>query len=315
MNQAMRDQVRALIGLLKRPSAGVVGGALLASGTAGATEPPPRISTAHPGQSVRPGPVQERRAATPAQSPAPARSDCFDQHERGQELRLSGKLLESRAVLGRCASPHCPSAVQRDCQTWSGEIDAELPSVMLRVSVAGQPRNDARVEIDGQWRREAPAQPVKLDPGLHQLRVTAPAASPLHRELQLQRGARQQLALSLQPLPEARGVPTLSWLLGGVGLAGTAGFVAFGLSSRSLEHELEERCAPLCSEAQIDRVKQRSVLANVSLGLGVSSLAAAGALYLLQTSDRPEEPGLRVGLAPLRGRGHGAVCNVQLRTF
>lgn len=317
MKKAMRDQLRALIGALRAPSTGVLGSVLLANGTAAATEPPPRVSTAHPVPSIAPAAVSRRALPEPRTLPARSSGTCFDQHELGQELRQSGKLLESHALFRSCASEHCPAAVQRDCRAWSAELDTEVPSVTLRVSVAGQPRSDARVEIDGKLRSEAPAQAVKLDPGLHDLHVSAPEARPLHRRLELRPGAREQLSLSLTPLPERtpKPVSVLSWVLGGVGLAGTAGFVAFGLSSRSLEHELEERCSPLCSEEQIDRVKQRSVLANVSLGLGVSSLAAAGALYLLQTSDKPEEPGLRVGLAPLRGRGHGAVCNVQLRTF
>ena len=142
--------------------------------------------------------------------------------------------------------------------------------------------------------------------------MSAPQAAALHRQLELRPGAREQLSLSLAPLPErSRPIPPLSWLLGGVGLAGTAGFVAFGLSSRALEQELEQQCSPVCSEERIDRVRQRSIIANVSLGVGVSSLAAAGALYLLR-SDEPGESELKVGLAPVR---RGAVCNVQLRTF
>lgn len=314
MKKAMRDQVRALLSLITLPSTGVFASLLLANGTAAAREPVPRVSTAHPVPSVPPAPPPKRTIPELRDLPEPTSSSCFDQHERGQELRQAGKLLESRAAFGRCASAHCPAAVQHDCQAWSTELDTELPSVMFRVSVSGQPRADARVEIDGHWRQEAPARPVKLDPGLHELHVSAPSASPLYRQLELRAGAREHLALNLSALPRrSRPVPTLSWLLGGVGLAGTAGFVAFGLSSRALEEELEQQCSPVCSEESIDRVRQRSIIANVSLGVGVSSLAAAGALYLLGSSDKPEEAGLKVGVAPVRGPG--AICNLQLRTF
>lgn len=302
----MRDLLRALIGLLTLPSTGAFGTVLLANGTASGADTNARFNTAHPAAgSVHPGPK-------PAPL-TPAGSTCFDQHEIGQELRQAGKLLESRVAFGRCARSECPAVVQRDCQLWSSEVEQQLPSVLFRVSVAGEPRSDARVVIDGQWRREAPAQPVKLDPGLHELRVSAPAASPLQRKLELRAGTREQLDLNLPVLPEESSpVSTWSWVLGGVGLAGTAGFVAFGLSSRSLEQDLEQRCAPLCSEEEIDRVRHRSVIANVSLGLGVTSLAAAGALYLLHGSAKDERPALTVGVAPVR---RGALCNVQVRAF
>ncbi|MEY4550406.1 MAG: hypothetical protein RL685_6601 [Pseudomonadota bacterium] len=327
----MRDLVRALVALLTLPSTGVFGTVLLANGTASAADPNARFNTAHPGpraaqrkvgsgkSAARGNPTARGPAAvqgdTIAQDPpqAPADSVCFEQHELGQELRQAGKLLESRVALGRCARAECPAVVQTDCQLWSSEVEELLPSVLFRVTVAGEPRSDARVVIDGQWRREAPAQAVKLDPGLHELRVSAPTASPLQRKLELRAGTREQLDLNLPALPEESSpVATWSWVLGGVGLAGTAGFVAFGLSSRSLEQDLDQRCAPLCSEEEIDRVRHRSVIANVSLGLGVTSLAAAGALYLLRSSAKDERPALTVGVSPVR---RGALCNLQLRAF
>src|SRR5688572_28662844 len=186
----MREPVQALIGLISWPSVGVFGGALLASGTVAAADSAPRVSTAHPPAKSRT--PQPRSAPAPALERAPAGSSCFDQHELGLELRQGGKLLESRAAFTRCASAECPAAVQRDCQQWSSEIEAELPSVMFRVDVAGQPRSDARVMIDGQLRRQALAQPVRLDPGLHDLQVSAPAAMPLQRQLELRPGMREQ---------------------------------------------------------------------------------------------------------------------------
>ena len=261
----MQERMRALIGFITVPGTGLLGSLLLANGTAAAAEPSPRVNTAHPVPSVPPKHGPELNTPAPSAPPARPSSACFDQHELGQELRQSGRLLESRATFARCASAQCPPAVQRDCQLWSRQVEAEQPSVMLRVNVEGQPRNDARVEIDGQLRPEAPAQPVKLDPGLHELHVSAPAARPLRRQLQLRPHAREQLALNLTALPEEPSrISAWSWVLGGVGLAGTAGFVAFGLSSRALAPELEQRCSPLCCVARSGRVRRRSVAATVS---------------------------------------------------
>jgi hypothetical protein len=260
-------------------------------------------------------PPQKRAEAA---QPAPRSEEenaCFDRHELGQELRQAGKLVQSRAAFLQCAS-NCPAAVQRDCDRWAGEVSAELPQLTIRVQFAGKARNDASVEIDDEPRADALASAVALDPGLHRYRVRLAGARAVEGALTLRAGDPiRQLALQLEPLElPARRVPTLSWVLGGVGVAGTAGFLVFGLSSRSLEHDLERTCAPLCTNEQIDGVRQRSLMANVSLGVGLASLASAAALYLLSEPEQAttEQPVLELGVLPLAG---GALGNVQLRAF
>jgi anti-sigma factor RsiW len=243
----------------------------------------------------------------------PADSACFDQHESGQELRQGGKLLESRSAFLACAASECPGAVQRDCERWSSEVEAQLPSVVFRVSLDGSARTDASLSIDG---TPQPNALVVLDPGLHRYRVALPAASPQEGEFELQAGQPlQQVALELHALEPRGRVPTWSWVLGGVGLASSATFIGFGLSSRSLEHKLETSCAPLCSDHQIDRVRQRSLIANVALGVGLTSLLSAGALYILSRPKEPNESGrptLRLRVVPVDG---GALGNLQVRAF
>jgi hypothetical protein len=248
-----------------------------------------------------------------------AEDACFDQHELGQELRQGGKLLDSAAAFRACSARECPAAVQSDCERWSTEVAAGVPRVGFRVTFEGKPRSDASVDIDGSPQPDALGGAIALDPGLHRYRVSLPAATPFDGELELRAGEpARQIVLALHaPVAEPpRRVPTLSWVLGGVGIAGTASFIGFGLASRSLEHELEGSCSPLCSAAQIQRVQQRSLIANVSLGIGLTSLASAAALYFLSKPDEPAEPAeptLQLGLLPLQGGG--ALANVALRAF
>ncbi|MEO8183265.1 MAG: hypothetical protein ABI895_30905 [Deltaproteobacteria bacterium] len=247
---------------------------------------------------------------------SPAESVCFDQHEIGQELRQGGKLLESRGAFLACAASSCPSAVQRDCQRWSSEVQAQLPSVIFRVSLDGKARADVSLSIDGVPQPGALAEPIVLDPGVHRYRVVLAAASPLEGELTLQAGEPlREVSVELQQLEPARHVPLLSWVLGGVGVTGTASFIGFGLSSRALERKYEASCSPLCSDRQIDRVRERSLIANISLGVGLTSLATAGALYFLSRPEEPtktERPTLQLGLVPVGG---GLLGNLQLRAF
>jgi hypothetical protein len=224
--------------------------------------------------------------------------------------------VKSRASFLECAASNCPAAVQRDCERWSRELAAELPKLEIEVRLAGKRREDASIEIDGELRADALTSAVVLDPGLHRYRVGLAGARGLDGELMLRSGEpARQLSLELVPVEQgSRRVPTLTWVLGGVGVAGAAGFLGFGLSSRSLEHELERSCAPLCSNEQIDRVRQRSLIANVSLGVSVASLASAAALYLLSGPEEapPGQPVVELGVVPLRD---GALGNVQLRAF
>lgn len=261
-------------------------------------------------------PPQKRAEAVQPAPPSAEEVACFDHHELGQEQRQAGKLVESRVAFLDCAASSCPSAVQRDCERWSREVAAELPKLEIEVRFAGKPRNDASVEIDGEPHADALASAVVLDPGPHRYRVRLAGARGVEGELVLRAGEPvHQLSLELESLEEgSRPVPTLSWVLGGVGVAGAGSFLYFGLSSRSLEHELERTCAPLCSNQQIDRVRQRSLIANVSLGVGLASLASAAALYLLSGPEQtpPERPVVELGVVPLPG---GALGNVQLRAF
>jgi hypothetical protein len=54
----------------------------------------------------------------------------------------------------------------------------------------------------------------------------------------------------------------------------------------SLRSDLEDGCAPNCSESSVDDLRQRALLADISWGVSVVSLAGATAFFLL----RPEIP-------------------------
>jgi hypothetical protein len=92
-----------------------------------------------------------------------------------------------------------------------------------------------------------------------------------------------------------------------------AGFVGLGLSSKALEQDLERSCAPFCTDSQIDRVQQRALLANVSLGIGLGSLAAAAVVYFLSAPEPAAEPTLELSLVRLDASG--GFAQLRLRPF
>jgi hypothetical protein len=263
------------------------------------------------------GPRAARSAPEPPAA-APLDSACFDHHELGQELRQAGKLVASRAAFRECAASQCPAAVQRDCERWSTEVATQLPGVTFRVTLDGQPSQGALVSIDDEPQQRALTEVVALDPGVHRVRISMPGARPFESEFELHASEPERhITVGLRSAGEqpSRGIPTLSWVFGGLGLAGAGAFVGFGLASRSLEQDLERRCAPFCSDEQIERVRQRSLYANISLGVGLASLATAGALYFLSSpvEPEPERAQLQMALEPLGM--HGALWNVRWRAF
>ena len=259
------------------------------------------------------GGTPRKPAARAATVPAP--DGCFDQHELGQEFRQAGQLLASRQAFLRCQAPSCASAVRQDCSSWAADVDKQLPRVAFAVTLDGEPRLDAQISIDGRPQNDAGGTTIQLDPGAHRYRVLLGQAHASEGDLQLTLDEPpRRVDVAFHTAPRAgRSVPTLSWVLGGVGVAGVAGFVGLGLSSRALEQELERSCSPSCTDSQIDSVQQRAVLANVSLGVGLGSLAAAAVVYFLSAPKPAAEP--TVGLSLVRLDASGGFAQLRLQPF
>jgi hypothetical protein len=85
---------------------------------------------------------------------------------------------------------------------------------------------------------------------------------------------------------------TQTWAIGTLIGAGAFGATAaiFWFLGDGQYKDLEDGCAPGCSDAQIDDsgVKTSDLLTNVFLGLGAASLAASGVLFVVSASDSGE---------------------------
>ena len=100
----------------------------------------------------------------------------------------------------------------------------------------------------------------------------------------------------------------MSYVLGGLGLAGLGTFVAYRVSAANLEDELDQVCAPRCSRSATDGVDQRYLMSNVALGVGAAAIAGAVLVYTL-TPEHPAAPEIAVMLSPL---GDGASARATL---
>jgi hypothetical protein len=75
-------------------------------------------------------------------------------------------------------------------------------------------------------------------------------------------------------------------VLGGVGVVGIGAFAYLGLTAKGDLDHLRQTCAPFCSSSDLDSARHEALGADIALGVGVVSLAAAA--YVLLT--RPSAP-------------------------
>jgi hypothetical protein len=108
-----------------------------------------------------------------------------------------------------------------------------------------------------------------------------------------------------------RRIPTLSYILGGVGVAGLAGFGALAVTTSGKEDELRSSCAPVCTEEDVDELKTRYLIGDIALAAGALAVAGAITVYYITPKEMPG-PSLTVQAAPAAG---GGFATVTLRAF
>lgn len=241
-------------------------------------------------------------------SNAHADDACLNAHADAQKLRKKHALLDAQKMLRVCAREGCPSLVQKDCIRWLSEVEAEQPTVIV---VATDENGDetlaVKVLLDGKPLVEKlDGSPIAIDPGEHVLRFERPSGSKeerivLHdgeksRKVSVSFAAPKQVA---EPVVSS-GIPVSAWVLGGVGVAALGSFAYFGLTGRSKESSLSSSCAPRCSDDDIAGVRRSYLVADVSLGVSVVSLAVATVIAVTSQSTvavRPMTGGAFVGFA------------------
>lgn len=259
-----------------------------------------------------------------AEPRAETNAECARAYEEGQEQRRSGQLVAARQTLQTCARDECPEFIRADCSTWYGEVQNEVPTLVFVARSQGRDLSRVRVLIgDRELSSHIDGQVVELDPGEYDIEFQALDMRPLQQHFVIARGERNRLIqVELEPLvsepePEPVSVPRpqrsllLPGLVTGVGVLGVAGFAGLGLWGHSRENELKSTCAPDCTEKQLSAVRTRYLMADVSLGLGVASLALGAYLFFdHSTTAQARTRGPRLGVLASPS-ATGLVCGGQ----
>lgn len=270
-------------------------------------------------------------AAAQPSSGGGAVNDCLSAHRDAQQFRNQAKLVESNELLQICSRDLCPAPVRRDCQRWANEVTSQIPSVKFRLSAdEGEPSRFVKIFVnDALMFNVLPARAVQFNPGKYQLRFVVDGKPAVEHEIILDVGdqdkevsidfdrpppakpastpapvaATPPSSALLAPAPaleESRPVPLATYLFAGLGVAATINFAAWGISSKSLTSDLEKRCSPNCPQDEVDSARLRAVIADISLGVGVASIATATVFYFLRpTTLSPVN--VDVGMLPRGG--------------
>jgi hypothetical protein len=273
-------------------------------------------------------PTPAKANGSEAAASDPSRSQCLDAHRTAQELKQTGKLLEAQEHLAICSSGSCPGVVIADCGNWIAELEQSTPSMVFELRLDGKEATLANVFIDGKPVVDR-THAVKVNPGRHAVRVELPPFEPHEEDVVLPEGQRLRL-ISVQftskqkePTPPAtaaatapatapkqlvRPTPVLVYPLAVLGIAGLGSFGAFAFLGRSEQTQVEDGCAPSCTDAELSRMKRWYAIADISAGVGAAALVGAVVVYLARPTREVEPASAKVtlGVGPVGLRGASA---------
>lgn len=243
---------------------------------------------------------------------------CLAASEKAQQLRNAGKLTEAREQLSICGRAECPKLIQTDCTQWMREVLDVIPTVVPAAKDRrGRDIVDVRVSIDGKVAAESlDGKPIAVDPGVHTFKFETKGAPPHEEQMVVRQAERNRLVTATLAIGDEpgkggatapagasdagageRGLPVAAMIVGGVGLAGGGVALYLGLSADASGRELRDTCAPKCTDAQVQDVKDEQSTARI---VGIASgvvVAAAVVLLVLHYTSKPS----RAAAAPTTG--------------
>jgi hypothetical protein len=249
---------------------------------------------------------------------------CVAAHLANQKLRKQGKLMAAQKELLVCVQEECPPPVRADCTEWLGETEAEMPSVVVGCKDAsGKDAVAVRLTIDGQPVGETlDGRPIALDPGPHTL-VCEHGGKKKTEQIVLQMGQKNRAITcdftvakpQAEPVEIDKGEPVAAYILGALSLGAFASFAAFAVVGENEADELDETCGEsavppnqpnTCTEDQIQAVRNKLIVADVSLGVGVALLGVAVGLFVYHhVSDPDPAAAWRLDFGPTVGGAAG----------
>jgi len=262
-----------------------------------------------------------------------AKHACVAASTEGQTLRREDKLLAARDKLRVCAADPCPSIVKSHCNRWLSEIEAQIPTAIVRARDAhGGDVFTAQVAIDGN--ESALGRPETLDPGEHVATVKGANGISVEKKFLLVDGekgrvitvdlgglvpttngdaATSAVPVTSEPSSRSSAIPLGAWVLGGVSIVAFGTSIAFAVVTSNDLNGLRQTCAPYCTDSDTSNGRTHALITDVSLGVGIAGAAGAVAWAIFGRSSgatKTAVTGPSLDVRPLPG---GALGTVALR--
>jgi hypothetical protein len=258
---------------------------------------------------------------------------CAQAYESAQEEKATGRLKAAIEHLKSCIDPNCAKFIREDCVRWMDQTEGALPTVVFSVREDGDDLTSVEILCDHKpLTGTLDGKAIPVDPGLRDFSFTVPGLAPMSRQVLIREGERNRIinvefsrpnvptsspaagATTMLPAePALRPRPrTLPYALAGVGALGAAGFTVFALLGHSQQGELERTCSPFCQSSQVDSVKTKYLLADLSLGVGLVSLGVATYIFVKNHGANATNaaPATSVSFIP-RSSGAGGVLQLS----
>jgi hypothetical protein len=227
---------------------------------------------------------------------------AFCEEKLGRLLAALGgyELAEADA---RSVSP----GFQKDVNERMEDLRARIPKLVIQ---RGEGAAAAKIELDGTALGSTSiGTEIKLDPGPHSVRATAPGKEPFSETVELAEKDVKTLVVKLaaSEVPAVGGGVTtggaaggkdegadkppsrvLPYVIGGVGVASLAASGVFFLMRQGAISDLEDACGPnrdQCPPSKkdtYDKAKTYNTISQVTLGVGVVGVGVAATLLLTQ---------------------------------
>ncbi|GAC1394730.1 MAG: hypothetical protein NVSMB47_04120 [Polyangiales bacterium] len=259
---------------------------------------------------------------------------CIAAAESGQDARSAGKLRDARSRFITCAADACPAVVRLDCARWLREVEESVPTVVVHATDGGAEIVAVRLFLDGNLVvATLDGSAIPLDAGAHRLRFESDGRPTVEQQIVLHEGEKlRRIEVAFSPAPagdrasasasvaqpeapapetETRRVGTGVWVLGAFSVVALGTGTYLALTGRHDVTQLQGTCAPSCDASEVDSVRRRLIVAEVSLGVGIAAGVATITWALLDTRPRTtsasSSTGIALGLAPTPGGGTALV--------
>jgi len=248
-------------------------------------------------------------ASAHAETNSPANA-CADASEKGQLLKIKGKLRAARDEFLTCVKDACPPLVRKDCGQFLVDLESAMPTVVLGArDPNGGDLTDVRVLVDAETIAEhLDGKAIPMDPGVHKFRFEAKGRLAVEQTVVVREGERNRVvAVTLAPegqdapSPSSRGAPAAAWVATGVAFVGLGTFAVLGLSARAEFNSLEDRCGSRCPDDDVDRVRRRALFADIGLAVGLASAGVATYLFIDHANKPTVKPVLGAGFIGVMG--------------